>query len=60
MQSVIELLDVSRRLSEANRFAVLVYARFKFARQLTQGIPFCVGERRRPCRVNYPRAHWMM
>lgn len=59
MASAIQLLDVYSRLSEPNRFAVLVYARFKFARQMMEECKLYVQERRRACRVKYPSAHWV-
>jgi len=59
MANVIELLDVYKKLNEANRFAVLVYARMKYALQMAELCQPYVQERRRPQRRRYPSAHWM-
>jgi len=59
MESVIELANVCTRLTDANRFAVLVYARMKYALQEAASCKPYTQERRRPWRVRYPSAHWL-
>lgn len=57
MRNALELVSVCQRLNEANLFAVLVYARFKFARQLAEEVKPYVRERRCALRLQQPNAH---
>lgn len=54
-----ELINVLRCLNSKNKFAVLVYARMKLALQDAALVRPYTQERRRPCRVAYPSAHWV-
>lgn len=54
-----ELHRIVNRLNEPNRFAVLVFARLKYVRQMAELCKPYVQERRSLARVKYPRAHWM-
>lgn len=59
MASAQELVDVCVCLTEANLFAVLVFARFKQVRQMAEVVKPYVQERRSGLRVNYPQAHFV-
>lgn len=58
MSDVFELVRVCDRLNEANQFAVLVYARFQWARQEAQLCKPYAVERRSPLRVRF-NAHYV-
>lgn len=55
--SMTELLGVYDKLNASNRFAVLVYARFKVVRQMAQQVYHT--ERRKHPRVKVMRVHWV-
>jgi len=59
MESVIELRDICMRLSEPNKFAVLVYARMKYALQMAEMCKPYMFERRKSHRLQFPSAHWV-
>lgn len=59
MGNVKRLLDNYMRLNPSNKFAVLVYARMKLALQDAALVRPYTQERRRPCRVAFPSAHWV-
>lgn len=61
MAKVTDLLKIYDRLTESNRFAVLVHARLLVLRQVmvVQYHYEYRDERRRACRIKHPGAHWV-
>lgn len=61
MGRITDLLRIYDRLTESNRFAVLVNARLRVLRQMVvvQYHYEFRDERRRPARIKYPNAHWL-
>lgn len=59
MGNLLELHHIVNQLEPRNKFAVLVYARMKYVRQMAERCKPYVQERRSVARVQFPRAHWV-